>query len=204
MNKGCGIEVYYSNNKDVRNIVFFPDGTYKYYDTGGMLFELISDEAIYLTTEKALNIIRIFPEYNKPLSRENLAGGIDWLFCAIDDDELPVAAEVFRSGFIKAVNEVTGTDDSDTSCQSVGEFLETCYEVYVRYEQSFSAFCVALAEDASGTADGYNAGLAKLFKEEADGLYQVYTRKCSVRHKDGMASVETHNISSRDTPACTI
>ena len=35
---GHGIEVYYENKKEKRNIVFFPENTYKYYDTGGMLF----------------------------------------------------------------------------------------------------------------------------------------------------------------------
>ena len=88
MDQGYGIEVYYSNKKDVRNTVFLPDGTYAYYGTGGMLFEQISDEAIYLTTEKVLNMIRAYPGYDKPLTREGLDDGLSWLYCAIDDDEL--------------------------------------------------------------------------------------------------------------------
>ncbi len=56
--------MFYSNKMEVRNTVFFQDGTYAYYDTGGMLFEQISDEAIYLTTEKVINMIRAYPRYD--------------------------------------------------------------------------------------------------------------------------------------------
>ena len=39
--------MYFENKKEFRNVVFFPDNTYTYYPTGGMLFELIRDDAIY-------------------------------------------------------------------------------------------------------------------------------------------------------------
>ena len=58
---GHGIEVYYENKKEVRNTVFFPDGTYSYYGTGGMLFEVIGDEATYMITEKVGNMIKAYP-----------------------------------------------------------------------------------------------------------------------------------------------
>ena len=140
MDQGYGIEVYYSNKKDVRNTVFLPDGTYAYYGTGGMLFEQISDEAIYLTTEKVLNMIRAYPGYDKPLTREGLDDGFSWLYCAIDDDELPVATAVFRSSFGEAISEVSNADGADTAYQTIGAFLEACYEEYIRHEQSFAAF----------------------------------------------------------------
>lgn len=196
MDQGHGIEIYYSNKKDVRNTVFFPDGTYAYYGTGGMLFEQISDEAIYLTTEKVLNMIRAYPGYDKPLTREGLNDGFSWLYCAIDDDELPVATSVFRSSFGEAISEVIHAEGADTACQTIGAFLEASYEEYIRHEQSFAAFFDALAADASGTADDFQTGLAEIFKEAAGELYEGYTRKCSVRHKDGNVSVETHSISN--------
>ena len=196
MNRCHGIEVYYSNNKDVRNTVFFQDDTYTYYGTGGMLFEQISDEAIYLTTEKVLNMIRAYPGYDKPLTREGLDDCFSWLYCAIDDDELPVATAVFRSSFGEAISEVSHADGADTAYQTIGAFLEACFEEYIHYEQNFVDFFDALAADASGTADEFQTGLAELFKEAADELYSVYTRKCSVRKKDGFVSVETHNITN--------
>ena len=196
MDQGYGIEVYYSNKKDVRNTVFLPDGTYAYYGTGGMLFEQISDEAIYLTTEKVLNMIRAYPGYDKPLTREGLDDGFSWLYCAIDDDELPVATAVFRSSFGEAISEVSNADGADTAYQTIGAFLEACYEEYIRHEQSFAAFFDAIAADASGTADDFQAGLAEIFKEALEELYEGYSRKCSVRHKDGNVIVETHGISN--------
>ena len=196
MDQGHGIKIYYSNKKDVRNTVFFPDGTYAYYGTGGMLFEQISDEAIYLTTEKVLNMIRAYPGYDKPLTREGLDDGFSWLYCAIDDGELPVATAVFSSSFGEAISEVSQADGADTVYQTIGAFLEACYEEYIRHEQSFAAFFDALAADASGTADNFQAGLAETFKDASEELYEGYTRKCSVRHKDGNVTVETHGISN--------
>jgi hypothetical protein len=58
---GHGIQVYYANKKDVPNTVFLPDNTYSFYGTGGMLFEVISDEATYMITEKVSNMIKIYP-----------------------------------------------------------------------------------------------------------------------------------------------
>lgn len=196
MERGHGIEVYYTNKKDVRNTVFFPDGTYTYYATGGMLFEQISDEAVYLTTEKVLNMIRAYPGYDTPLTSEGLNDGFSWLYCAIDDDELPIATEVFRSSFGEAINVVSHAEGADVNYRTVGAFLEACYKEFIRHEQSFAAFFDAIAADASGIADDFQAGLAEIFKEAADELYEGYTRKCSVRRKDGNVSVETHGISN--------
>lgn len=196
MEHGHEIKVYYSNKKNVRNTVFFPDGTYMYYNTGGMLFEQISDEAIYLTTEKVIKMIRAYPGYDKPLTREALNDSFSWLYCAIDDDELPVATTVFRSSFGEAISIICHADGADNAYQTVGDFLETCYEEYMYYEQCFAALFDAIAADASGTADEFQAELAEVFKEAADELYEVYTRKCSVRHKEGNVSVEVHSISN--------
>ena len=196
MDRGHGIEIYYENKKNVNNTVFFPDGSYTYYGTGGMLFEQISDQAIYLTTEKVQNMIRAYPGFDAPLTRETLDDGFAWLYCAIDEDELPVATALFRSSFGEAISAVSHADGAEDAYNTVGEFLDACFDEYVRHEQSFAAFVDALAADASGVADDFQAGLAEIFKEAADDLYAVYTRKCSVRHKNGKAAVETHSITN--------
>lgn len=76
---GHGIEVYYENKKEVRNTVFFPDGTYSYYGTGGMLFEVIGDEATYMITEKVGNMIKAYPGYQDSLTAEAITDGFKWL-----------------------------------------------------------------------------------------------------------------------------
>ena len=196
MDQSGGVSVFYSNKMEVRNTVFFQDGTYAYYDTGGMLFEQISDEAIYLTTEKVLNMIRAYPGYDNRLSREVLDDGFAWLYCAIDDEELPVATAVFRSSFGEAIKVVSHADGADNAYKSVGEFLEACYEEYIRHVQSFCAFFDALAAEASKKGGEFQSNLAKIFHETADSLYVIYARKCSVRQKKGSVSFETQTISN--------
>ena len=173
--------MFYSNKLEVRNTVFFQDGTYAYYDTGGMLFEQISDEAIYLTTEKVINMIRAYPRYDSPLSCEVLDDGFAWLYCAIDDEELPVATAVFRSSFGEAIKVVSHANGADSAYKSVGEFLEACYEEYIRNVQSFCAFFDALAAEASKKTDEFQSNLAKIFHEIADVLYEIGCVKWSSR-----------------------
>ena len=96
---GHGIEVYYENKKEVRNTVFFPDSTYNYYGTGGMLFEVISDEAIYMITEKVGNLIKTYPGYHDSLTVESITEGFKWLHGSVEDEERPVATWLFRSAF---------------------------------------------------------------------------------------------------------
>lgn len=89
---GHGIEVYYENRKEVYNTVFFPDSTYSYYGTVGMLFEIISDEAIYILTEKVGNLIIIYLRYQDSLTVESITDGFKWLHKAIKEEALPVMA----------------------------------------------------------------------------------------------------------------
>ena len=196
MDRSHGIEIYYENKKDVKNTVFFPDGSYAYYRTGGMLFEQISDEAFYLTTEKVQNMIRAYPGFDAPLTRETLDDGFAWLYCAIDEDELPVATALFRSSFGEAISAVSHAHGAEDAYNTVGEFLEACFDEYIKQEQSFAVFFDALAADASGIADDFQAELAEIFKDAVDDLYTVYTRKCSVRHKNDNVAVETHCITN--------
>ena len=86
---GSGIRVYFENKKEFRNVVFFPDDRYTYYPTGGMLFELIQDDAIYMVTTKVENMIKVFPNYNAEASVDNVTDGFKWLYGTIEDEELP-------------------------------------------------------------------------------------------------------------------
>lgn len=196
MDRIHGIEIYYENKKDVNNTVFFPDGSYTYYSTGGMLFELISDQATYLTTEKVQNMILAYPRFDASLTRETLDDGLAWLYCAIDEDEFPVATALFRSSFGEAISDVSHADGAEETYNTVGGFLEACFDEYIWHERIFAAFFDALAADASGVADDFQVELAEAFKEAANDLYAVYTRKCSVRHKNGSVVFEPQSITN--------
>ena len=192
---GHGIEVYYENKKDVRNIVFFPNGAYKYYDTGGMLFEAITDEAMYMVTTKLKNMIRAFPEYSAPLTIESLTKHFKWLCGTIQDDDMPVVSELFRSEFTEVIHRILSQYESD-SFESVGAFMDTCYTEYLGFIEAFAAFFDALAANASGIADDFQRDVAQIFISSAMEAYESYTRKCSVRRKSGNVSSETHQITN--------
>lgn len=187
-NIGSGIRVYFENKKEFRNVVFFPDGSYTYYDTGGMLFELIRDDAIYLVTTKAENMIRAFPGFNTDASVESVTDGFRWLCGAIDEDDLPVASELFRSCFNGIIRDVAARP-GDYAC--AGEFLLQCYEEYLPHIKAFAAYADAVAAHNSGTADEFQEELAQEFLASAEVLYEAYTKKCSVRHNNGNITVET-------------
>ena len=188
---GSGIRVYFENKKDFRNIVFFPDGSYAYYDTGGMLFELIRDDAIYLATTKAENMIRAFPGFNTEASVESVTDGFRWLCGAVDDEDLPVASELFHSCFSGIVYDVAARP-GDYAC--VGDFFLQCYSEYLAQIQAFAAYADAVAAHNSGMADEFQEELAQEFFASAEVLYEAYKKKCGVRHKNGDVTVETVNL----------
>jgi hypothetical protein len=164
---GSGIRVYFENKKDFRNIVFFPDGSYTYYSTGGMLFELIRDDAIYLVTTKAENMIRAFPGFNAEASVESVTDGFRWLCGAVDDEDLPVASELFRSCFSGIVHDVAARPGD---YGGVGEFFLRCYAEYLPHIQAFAAYTDAIAAHNSGVADEFQEELAQEFLASADDL----------------------------------
>ena len=190
---GSGIRVYFENKKEFRNIVFFPDGSYAYYDTGGMLFELIRDDAMYLVTEKVEKMIRAFPGFNEEASVENVTDGFRWLCGTIDDEDLPVASELFRGCFNGIIQDVAGRP-GDYAC--TGEFFLHCYDEYLPHIRAFAAYTDAVAAHNSGLADEFQEELAQEFLASADELLKAYTRKCSVRHKNGAVTVDTVSLTN--------
>lgn len=117
-----GIEVYYENKKEVRNIVFLSDGSYMYYSTGEILFEIISDEAIYMLTEKVRNMIKIYPNSTEPLTKNSVMDGFQWLYKTIMDEKLPIATELFRSCFNEVIHTMLRKMESNDINDSIGDF----------------------------------------------------------------------------------
>ncbi|MCD7826388.1 MAG: DUF6076 domain-containing protein [Clostridiaceae bacterium] len=188
-----GIGIYYENKKNFKNVVFFADGTYRYYGNGGMLFEIISDEAIYLLTEKVQNMLRIYPGKSEGVSSESIMEAFKWLYGTVEDEERPVATELLRSSFSNAIsNHLCEAETENYS--TVGDFMMAVYEIYRQDVQDFCVFFDALAADFSGLADPLQKEIAAALKEYADKLYSYYTRKCSVRKTKDGKSVETYQI----------
>ena len=192
-----GINVYYDNDKNKPNIVFLSDETVRYYPDGGMLFEFIDDEVVYMMTEKLQNRVRLYPNYNDPLSVENITECFSkWLYYTLDEEDKPVATELFRSSFSESIHRILENENAMQECSTVGEFMSACCDDFLSYLQAFALFFDALAADASGEADVFQKDIADIFKSSADDLYETYKKKCSVRHKNRRTQVETHNITN--------
>lgn len=183
-----GLDVYYEKEK---YDIFFEDGSCKKYPIGGMLFELISDEAFYLMTTKLENMIRCFPDADLPLTKDNLIKGFQWLYGTVEDEDVPLATELFRSSFNLKIHETLNTEHQFVS---VGYFFEACYKEYIQDMQKFAICVDAIATEESKLADEFNHLIFVKFKKVADDAYKVYSKKCSRRHKNGEVIVETHNM----------
>lgn len=190
---GRGIDVYYENEK---YIVFFADGSYKHYTTGGLLFEVFSDKSFFMIAEKVENMIKCFSDYQKALSAEGITAGFQWLYGTIEDDDLPVSTELFRSLFNEIIHDVLEQAPSCDSYSCVGAFLMECYRVYMEHLKDFALYVDSLATDESNIADDFGKDCAATFRAVAEDLYEEYRRKCSVRKKNGKVSVTAHRITN--------
>lgn len=189
-----GINVYFNNQKDFRNTVFLPNSTYAYYDDGWMLFEVIGDESICMLTEKVQNMIKAFPDGQRQVTSESITDGFKWLYRTIEDEERPVATELFRSSFNDVIQQVISEMTSQEDYESVEAFFMTCYNFYLDHIKTFSVFVQAIAADASGLSDEFQHEVANVFVESSEDLYECYSKKCNTRRKKGHVSVETVQI----------
>ena len=183
-----GLDVHY---EEQINYVFFADGSCRKYPLGGMLFELISDEAFYLMVTKPQNMIQCFPERDLPLSVDSLTHGFQWLYGTVEDEDLPLATELFRSNFNIKIHEML---EQDNEFSTAGLFLEACYHEYMLDVQEFAMYVDAIATEESKLSDEFNAARFVEFKEAVDDAYKVYSKKCSRRRKRGKVTVAAHNM----------
>lgn len=191
-----GINVYYNNQKDISNLVFFPDSKSTYYDDGAMLFEVIGDDSIYMLTEKVENMIKAFPDKQLSVTPDSITDGFKWLYGTIEDEELPVATELFRSNFNDVLQQEIVQMYSPNDFNTVEDFYLACYALYMEYIKTFCVFVQAIAADASGVSDEFQHIVAEVFISSANDLYNYYAKKCSVRREDVYASIETVQITN--------
>lgn len=179
-----GVDIYYEKDK---YIVFFADGRSENYYLGGLLFEMIGDNSIYLLSDKARNMISCYPYREMSLSKEGITDGFKWLYGTVEDEDLPVSTEIFRSCFNETIQDVIIQAEANT----VGEFLDICFEVYIHKIVDFSAFVNAIASYKSDLADDFDTAYAKAIIEVSDEAFESYSKKCSVRTRRGKTTVTT-------------
>ncbi len=191
-----GIRVYYKNQKNFQNVVFFADDSYKYYPTGGMLFEVCSESSLHMITQKVQQMITLYPDGTNELSAETITDMFKWLYGTIEDKKLPVATELFRSGFSEEIFETLEHDFTLENSVTVREFFDVVYENYAKSVLMLFDLFVATAAHWTGIADEFQQEALKTFEEYADCLYEEYSKKCSVRSKNGHKQVETNPITN--------
>lgn len=191
-----GIKVYYENKKNFRNVVFFSDNTYKYYDTGAMIFEIISEEASYMLITKVQNMINAFPEKTVEANADSIVDGFKWLYGTIEDEDMPVATELFRSCFDDAIKNTCNRIAAENITIEIGQFLLECFDEYLDHILTFIEFLESIAASASGLADSRQQEIAQVFIDSSGELFAAYSKKCRVRKsKDGVI-VETTQITN--------
>ncbi len=188
-----GINVFVYNNLYV---VFFADKKYRYYQFGELLFELISNDALYLITEKVENMIKCFSDKDKPLSKESITEGFKWLYGTVEDEELPVATEIFRSSFNEILSDNLCGQECSVAWANTEEFFISCYNEYMQNIKGFSLYTDSLIKAASNIADEFETSVAKDFIELSEEHYDSYTRKCGNRKNDGGRTLDTIHITA--------
>lgn len=177
-------------------IVLFPHQRHKYYPVGGLLFELFGNEAYYTITENVAEIIRTLQNYKEKLTVQSVAEMCVLLYHAIEDEPYPVAAELFRCSFTKALFDISDQPALYEDCTCLGDFLMKVYAEYNDNMEGFALLVEAIAADASGMADDLDRELAAEFLGIADGLYASYTKKTNVRTKKDAVHLNTYLITS--------
>ena len=105
-----------------------------------MLFEVISDEAIYMITEKVGNLIKTYPGYHDSLTVDSITEGFKWLHGSVEDEERPVATWLFRSAFSDVILSALAQEELANGCDCVGAFLQACYEQHLESVKAFAVF----------------------------------------------------------------
>ena len=65
-----------------------------------------------MLTEKAANMIKIYPYGNDKFSIESIKNGFQWLYGTVEDETIPVSTELFRSSFNNAIHMVCSRQHS--------------------------------------------------------------------------------------------
>lgn len=190
-----GIKVHScKKSKDV--IVVLSSGEERYYSTGQMLLEILSDEALYVLKIKVLNMIKLIPSNDEEISEEGIIRGVDWLYGAIDEDDIAVAMELFRSSFYEALSLTIDRIMAGSSCGSIGELFINAYEEYLEQLESIVVIALSVGATNSGLSDEYQSRIAETFNCDTEELNMEYFKTCSVRYRNGNTYKDTYHITN--------
>ena len=196
MNIGSGIKIYFSNSPQESNIIFFRDNDTTYRQDGDILIELSTDEAMHLLTEKAENMIRLYPGRDEPLSVDSITDGFQWLYGTVQDDDLPITTELFRSSFNEVIQHIGRIPTVYSAYKTTGEFFDACYAEHLERISLFAALLETLAAAESNTANDLQKALADDFRDSADSLYEEYSKSCHHRSRNGHTTIETYQVTN--------
>ncbi len=178
-----GIVVCFKNKKDCHNLVLFSNNIQKTYDVGGMLFELVSDESIYLIRDKVKNMISIFPNKGDTVARGTITECFKWLYETVEDEELPVATELFRSTFSEAICQILNDEKQMAKFSIIEDFFNRAYELYYDQLTLFAVYVEAIATHASKISDQFQGELAESFKENIGEYFNELIDLCYLQQE---------------------
>lgn len=178
-----GIKVYYYSKSDRLNQVIFSNNSQKTYDVGGMLFELISDESIYLIRDKVKNMISIFPNKCDTVTGDTITEFFKWLYETLEDEELPVATELFRSTFSEAIFQILNDEKQMAKFSIIDDFFNRAYELYYDQLTLFAVYVEAIAMHASKISDQFQGELAESFKENIGEHFNEFIDLCYLQQE---------------------
>ncbi len=165
---------------------FYYKGNEYEYALGALLFELISDDALYLMVDKVENMIHCFPDKKQPVIKEYVYDGFNkWLYNTIEDDALPVATELFRSCFKAAMNNTLNNKNIFETWTCIEDFFESCYNNYLQYIEDFRKNAAVFLKYSVGQANTIEINQVNAFTESASKYYTFYTQKRFKKDENG-------------------
>lgn len=190
---GHGMDVHFNNNKSSPDTVLIRGEHPKQYFTSDILFEVLSNQSIEMLTEKAANMIKIYPYGNDTVSIESIKNGFQWLYGTVEDETIPVSTELFRSSFNNAIRMVCSRQHSH---ETITEFLCECYNEYMKDINGFLLYFDALVTYDSGICNESQNKYADIFLTYCRPIFEEYTKKCSKRQKGDISVIWAFNITS--------
>ena len=190
---GHGIDVHFDNNKSNPDIVLIQGEVPIQYFTNDILIEILSEQSIEMLTEKAANMIKVYPGANDIVTIESIKSGFQWLYGTVENETLPVSTELFRSSFNNAIHVVYSRQNS---YETINQFLYECYNEYMKDINGFLLFFDALASHDSGICNKNKNNYAEIFLTNCRPFFEEYKKKCSKRQKGERFEIWAFNISS--------
>ena len=140
---------------------------------------------------KVQNMINAFPEKTVEASVDSIVDGFKWLYGTIEDENMPVATELFRSCFDDDIKNTCNRIAVEKVSIEIGQFLLECFDEYLDHILTFIEFLESIAASASGLADSSQQEIAQVIIDSSEELFAVYSKKCSVRKSKEGVTVET-------------